>query len=360
MKILLFGDFSACHQNLRAGLNYLGHEVTLAGGRDGFKGLRQDVLVESNMSGVLGAFQNQLKPYRAVSKLGHFDVCQAINPFFPNARFLSKRLIYRKLRQRSDRFYFLAAGTDAVYCRNANQCMQYSPLEDFYRFDVRPSHLKKGVFYMNTESSYRYNCDMMEHADGIIPVMYDYAVCYRGFPNVKNIIPLPIDVESVKYTGPVLGQKIKIFHGVSRYGFKGTRHIKQAFDILKARYGRKVEFIVAGPTPFVEYLRLLESADIVVDQVNSYSSGMNALYAMAMGKVVMGGAERTARLAENDFDSPVVNLRPRAEEIVTAISQVIRDRECILDLSVKSRAYVEQRHDCKLIASQYLKTWGEL
>lgn len=360
MKILLFGDFSACHQHLRTGLHDLGHEVILAGGRDGFKGLHQDVLMESSIAGVLGTLHNQFKPYRAISKLGYFDVCQAINPFYPNARFLSKRRVYKTLRQRSDRFYFLAAGTDAIYCKYADLRMKYSPLKDFYQFDARRAHMKGGVFYMNTEDSYRYNCDVMGEADGIIPVMYDYAICYRGFPNLKEIIPLPIDVQSIQFIGPAASRKIKVFHGISRYGFKGTRHIKQAFEILKTRYPREVEFVVADSMPLVKYLRELEQADIVVDQVNTYSSGMNALYAMAMGKVVMGGAEKVARQFEDDIHSPVINLRPRVTEIVEAISQVIEQREKLSDWSIESRAYIERRHDCRLIAKKYVKAWDDV
>ena len=37
MKILLLGDFSAVHKNLKDGLLELGHDVVLASDGDGFK-----------------------------------------------------------------------------------------------------------------------------------------------------------------------------------------------------------------------------------------------------------------------------------------------------------------------------------
>ena len=41
MKILLVGEYSRLHNSLKEGLEKLGHDVTLVGKQDGFKG-KQD------------------------------------------------------------------------------------------------------------------------------------------------------------------------------------------------------------------------------------------------------------------------------------------------------------------------------
>ena len=43
MNILLIGEYSNFHNSLKQGLIKCGHQVTIAGGRDGFKSLPVDI-----------------------------------------------------------------------------------------------------------------------------------------------------------------------------------------------------------------------------------------------------------------------------------------------------------------------------
>ena len=48
MKILLLGEYSAIHKNLREGLISLGHEVNLASNGDGWKNIPRDIDINYN------------------------------------------------------------------------------------------------------------------------------------------------------------------------------------------------------------------------------------------------------------------------------------------------------------------------
>lgn len=50
MRILLFGEFSGLHVNLKRGLEDLGHEVTVVSFGDDFKKIKGDITIK-NVSG---------------------------------------------------------------------------------------------------------------------------------------------------------------------------------------------------------------------------------------------------------------------------------------------------------------------
>ena len=73
---------------------------------------------------------------------------------------------------------------------------------------------------------------------------------------------------------------------------KGTRFIESAFKKLENSKFHNHEFVIKGQLPLKQYLKEIESSTIIVDQCFSRSYGMNALYAMSLGKVVLSGAEK--------------------------------------------------------------------
>jgi len=81
MKILLIGEFSGVHNNLKKGLTELGHEVKLAADGDGFKAFEYDFRVAPYVGTVYGKFLNILYILRNIRKFTGYDVVQFINPF---------------------------------------------------------------------------------------------------------------------------------------------------------------------------------------------------------------------------------------------------------------------------------------
>ena len=109
--------------------------------------------------------------------------------------------------------------------------------------------------------------------------------------------------------------------------------------------------------PLEKYLEVMRKTNIVIDQTNSYSLGVNGIYAMAMGKVVLGGAESESLKSLGVESSPVINIKPNAKSIVDAIEKLIDQKEQIREIGLKSRKFTEEVHGHIKIAKKYLETW---
>ena len=170
-------------------------------------------------------------------------------------------------------------------------------------------------------------------------------------------IPIPINVEKIHHVENIISGKIKVFHGISRSGLKGTKYIEEAFKILSKRYPNELELTISGHMPLEEYFKVMKKTNIVIDQVYSYSAGMNALFAMASGKVVLGGSEIES-LSELKIDrSPLVNIKPDCTSIVNAVEYFIQNKASIKIVGLESRKFVEKYHSHKMIAQKYIDLW---
>ena len=117
-----------------------------------------------------------------------------------------------------------------------------------------------------------------------------------------------------------------------------------------------MEFIAAGGLPLNEYLEVLEKAHVVIDQCKSYDyNSMNAVYAMAMGKVVMGGCQPEV-LSDFAIDEcPVIGIEPNSKQIEEKIEFIIKNRDFLEKWGRQSRRFVEKHHGAKVVASLYIE-----
>lgn len=353
MKILLFGEFSGLHNNLKEGLIELGHEVVIASGKDGFKDISNDINLDPVFSGFLGKIESRLKPFIKLHKFVGFDIVQIINPFYPNSKFFPKEFFYFLLRIFNKKFFILGAGSDAYFWKYGKETMRYSPFEDWLKYDIQ-----NDFFYMQSINAFNYNRRIVDKSNGLIPVMYEYDSCYKKSSKKLNLIPLPVNLKSISCDPNNIKDKIVVFHGLSRYGFKGTRHVENAFKVLKEKYPNDLELIINGKMPLKEYLKALKQSNIVIDQVNSYSLGMNGLFALAMGKVVLGGSEKESLKSQGIKNSPVINVLPSKESIIEAIDLLVKDKNKILSIGERGRKFVETHHCALKIAKKYENTWN--
>ena len=132
-----------------------------------------------------------------------------------------------------------------------------------------------------------------------------------------------------------------------------------AFDKLREKHKDDAEFIAAGGLPFDEYMKIIDRTNVVVDDANSYSFCMNALFSMLKGKIVMGGAEPEGNAELGYEDVPVVNICADVDQICNAIEYIISRKDEIEEWGLKSRKFVEKYHDYKKIAQQYLNQFQE-
>ena len=95
-----------------------------------------------------------------------------------------------------------------------------------------------------------------------------------------------------------------------------------------------------------------------MDQVYAYDQGYNALEGMAMGKVVLTGAEKEWREYYNIVeDCVVINAMPDVTYLVEKLSWLIENPEKIKMISKNAREFILKYHDYNVITKKYLKAW---
>ncbi len=352
MKILLIGEFSGLHLNLKAGLQALGHEVTIAAYMDGFKKIPIDITLGGLYKGFMGKLEKFVKPLYYLNSLKGFDIVQLVNANYFWDKFHYQRLIVNRLINNNGKSFLLAAGCDSFFWKYGRERLKYGPFNDSLLYDYKSSTVK-----YDRESWLQWNCELVDKVDGVIPIMYEYQQAYRHCRNIKPCIALPVDVNNIPYHDNIVKDKLVVFHGLNRYGYKGTRFVEEAFKLLKSRYPDRLELIIKGGMPLSEYLALMSRSNVVIDQLWSHSNGMNGVYALAMGKVVLGGAEPESLQLLGVETSPVINLTPDTASIVTALENLLGKLDQFPDFGLRARMFAEKVHGHITVAEKYIASW---
>jgi len=354
MKILLLGEFSALHKNLKEGLEELGHEVVIASSGDGFKQIKSDIDLSVDGNFIIKGIKIIKQKLNLIQMVKEYDLVQIINPFNTfYYRMMPNKFFFKKLIKNSKKIYMLAAGDDSYFWGYGRKKLKYGPFDDFLKYDCNG----KSTYFMESNQAFGVNRYVADNVDGIIPIMYEYEVGYKGHKNLLNIIPIPINIDKIKYEENIVSGKLVVFHGLNRYGFKGTRHVEEAFAILSKKYPNELELIIDGKMPLEKYLEVMRKTNIIIDQTNSYSLGVNGVYALAMGKVVLGGAEPESLKSLGVNKSPVINIKPNAQSIVEEIEKLLSNKKNIKKIGYESRKFAENTHGYVKVAKQYLEFW---
>ena len=78
---------------------------------------------------------------------------------------------------------------------------------------------------------------------------------------------------------------------------------------------------------------------------------------MAMGKIVMSGAEDEILPTYGESEHPVINIRPDPDQICAQIEHLIMNRDKIPAMGEASRRFVEKTHSHILVAKQFMDAW---
>lgn len=357
MKVLLLGEYSGFFSNLKSGLQSLGIDCEMAANGDGWKNIAGADFnlfggLKENNKFALG-FNRIIYPFFNIKKLYGYDIVYMIGPSpFPT---IVNKYLFKKIRKHNKKVYVsIAGGTCSLFESYVDGTLKY------YTFDNNPETCKVFDYRMDkNKKRYEQEKYVFSEVDGIIPIMYEYAVGVRKYPNCKKTIPLPFDASRIEYCPNTVNGKIVIMHGVIREKSKGTDIILKALDIIKDRYPDKVEIVVDGKMPLKDYLEKLKTVNILIDQCKEHCYGLNALYAMAEGRIVLGGASYNSLKEFGLKECPVFHIMPSVDQIVEQIENVISKENQFEELGYRSRKFVEEVHDYKKIASEYLRVWKE-
>ena len=358
MKILLLGEYSNVHATLAEGLRQLGHQVTVLSNGDFWKNYPRDIdLVRK--SGKWGGIQYMSKLLTTVHKLRGYDIVQLINPMFLELKAERIFPIYRYLKRHNRKIILGGYGMDYYWvsvCSN-NKPLRYSDFNIGQELRTNADALKERKDWLGTAKE-RLNRMIAEDCDGIITGLYEYWACYQPvFPQKTTFIPFPIHTHAQPSDIPeTIPQKVKLFIGInkSRSEYKGTDIMLRAAQTIADKYPDKVELRIAESIPFKEYVKMMNGADAILDQLYSYTPSMNPLEAMARGIICIGGGEpeNYEIIHENNL-RPIINVLPTYESVYQQVEKLILHPEYIPQLKRQSIEYINKHHDYIKIAQKY-------
>jgi hypothetical protein len=352
-NILLLGDYSGFHFNLKLGLEKLGFNVTLISNGDNYKNIPHTKEIYRSKRNGIGRFIDDFKfLFFGIKDYYNFDVVQLVSTnIFGGLGYFFNYLCIEKLKKHSGLVFLSACGTDYHVFKVRNK-LRYNYVDPAIKIDYFGKNIYSKLRVIINDKL------VPKLVDGIIPSMYTYALAYSANHKIRSTVMLPYFMTYKPIITPING-KIKIFHGITRKGFKGTEYILEALNNVALLYPDKVEITIVERLSFDNYLQHLINCDILIDQSNSYDYGMNAVIGLANGKVVLSGNEPES-IAHNNFSTnPVINILPNSEHIFSVLSELINNSEKIFSLKNQSYHHFCLHHDAVKIASKYLNIWEE-
>ena len=357
MKILLIGEYSNVHNTLAQGLRTLGHEVCVISNGDFWKNYPRDIDV-SRTAGKLGGLRLLARLWTLLPKMCGYDVVQLINPMFFELKAQRLKFFYHWLHKHNKKVVLGAFGMDYywVYECTYNKPLRYSDFNFGEQVRTNQEALRDQHDWLGTEKE-RLNKLIAESCNGIVTGLYEYQVCYEShYPQKTRFIPYPIIPQT---TVPEIRQqeKLRIFVGISRQrsAYKGTDIMLKAAEAIVSKYPERAELQKAEGVPFAQYQLLLDTCDVILDQLYSYTPAMNALLAMSKGIIVVGGGEpeNYEILGETEL-RPIINVEPNYDNVCNELEQLVLHPERVPVLKQQSVEYIARHHDFIKVAQRYI------
>lgn len=394
MKILLIGEASFLHNTLKKGLLERGHHVFTMSDGNGWHDAPRDINLRRNLRwGKFGGLWVVWQLLRHLPQLCGNDVVQIHNYQFVPLMYRWNTLLLRFLKLTNRCVVKGCFGDDPqIFRRQAQGVPAYS--DTFWSGQLQNTDQHRDriaeVVEHGAEASWRKTTAM---ADALVPCLYEYWLDYNEPPYAAKLhyIPLPMecekmvrwcDGEMVKCVGndtpshPNDSQlptnlttspshHITILIGLQpkRDFMKGAMKIAAFVEEVARRHPGMVQIKYVEGVPYDEYMHLLAEADVLVDQLYSYTPSMNSLAAMARGTVVIGGGEEEYyEFIGEDTLRPIINVRPDMpdEENIAAIERALFTDGTLERMAQESIQFVHKYHDYRHVAEQYEQLYRSL
>ena len=380
MKVLLLGDYSNVHWTLAEGLRKLGHEATVVSDGDYWKGYQRDVNLRRRSTGKWDSLRYLWDCIWLMPRLTGYDVVQLINPLFLD--FKPERIwpFYRYIRKHNKMLVMGAFGMDYYWVKTCMDCKTFRYSDFNIGSRSRADEPQNRVLideWLNGEKG-RLCQRVAQDCDAIVAGLYEYKVVYdQWFPEKTRFIAPPLQLPPIggepQTTGtevlPLTGGDrgglavLRFFIGIQqgRSAYKGTDVMLRALERVKAKYPERCEIVKVESVPFEEYKRLMNTCDVLLDQLYSYTPAMNALQAMSQGLVVVGGGEpeNYEILGETELH-PIINVLPDEEDVFQKLEHLVLHPELLPELKRQSVEFVRRHHDYVKVAQQYVDFWKSI
>lgn len=376
MRILFIGEYSRLHNSLKEALTRLGHDVKIVGNGDGFKDYPVDFNTDAAWSKSFllnplrqiiykifkydfAKIEYGIRFYFLLPQLKGYDIVQLVSetPIQTNLGF--EYALLKRLRAGNRKMFTLSSGTDVVFMDAVvNKKFRYSLFDAYLKNPAVIEEYRHVLPHLGPGYKAHHQ-KMLALSQGMIATDIDYAIALEGRPEYLALIPNPVNTDKIAFAPLDVSGPVRIFHGINRWNYhkKGNVYFEKALDIIRKKYGDKVEITTAENIPYAQYIALYDAAHIVLDQVSAYDQGYNALEAMAKGKVVFTGAEKEFMEHYGLSRRVAVNALPDVDAIVGELSYLIENPSEMAAIGKRARDFVEAEHDYLKIAEKYLEVW---
>lgn len=407
MKILLMGDASNFHRTLATGLRRLGCDVTVASAGSGFMQTERDIDLRRPFKGKAGGLALWLHLNGSLGKrLKGFDIVSVSNCIFVEQKPSRIKTIFNRLKRDNGKIFLTALGTDLPYleeCLDPESKLRYNEFR--IGNDASPYAKQHTEVITDWQSTPLCNwCnEFYNNIDGAVSALYEYhiALSRRLSPEKIAYGGIPIDLSTLSPIEiPVIPSPIKIFLGRHRHRMaeKGTDRFEIAIRKALDMNPGKGELIIVENRPYDEYIALMRSSHIIVDQAYSYTPATNALLSMGYGIPTVSGGEndfydfienqgktnRNQQSSALDFDTqietfkvpypknadgsgcktidfnpkrPIVNSPTDVEGMTEMFNYILQHPEILRPIGRASRRFVATNNDCEIVAKRFLDFW---
>lgn len=371
MKILFVGEFSGLHNNLSDALKEMGHSTNIAATGDGYKHFPYDIYFahqigkDNSLYKTIFKLNTKLQFYQNKRIFQNNDVVQLINPIFHVPDLILLNIFsFSLLRKYNKSIYLGAFGDDYFWIKACLEGLfRYNMISENISRYSPDEHLFDAIQTSFSKPAKQLNEYIASNVNGIIAGAFEYFQPYKTscYSNKTCYIPFPINISKFDYQPNIVKNgKIRILLGMQkgRQCWKGTNVLLSILNKIREKYPSDFELITPESLPYIEYIKLYKTSNVVIDQLYSYSPAINALNALASGKIVLGGGEPEAyNLLNEDGNFPIINLIPDSKKIEKAITELLESRQNFEMMGEQGRKYVEKHHDHRNIAQKYLEYW---
>ncbi len=370
MKVLFVGDASNLHNCLAQQLRRMGHEAVVASNGSTWMDTGRDINL-LRRPGKLGAVRYVLDILRALPSMRGFDVVQLCGQLFLNLKPGKVRMVLDYLKRHNRLVVMSALGTDRVYydaCLDGHT-YRYSD----YRLGDKPSPYVTSAEYKAQQQDNWGKPFMKQHSDRVLDAidgatacLWEYYAAYKPLLGDRvTYTGIPIDVESLTLR-PLDDEpdRVRFFIGIQRDRtvIKGTDLMLAALRRVHQARPEECEMVIAESVPYAQYVEMMRSSHVLLDQLYSYTPATNALLAMAQGLVAVSGAEpEYYELINESENQPVINVDPLVDgDIEAKLNWIIDNKHLLPQLSRSSREFVEKHNAAAVVAQRHLDLWQHL
>ena len=369
MKILLMGDASNFHRALSVALREKGHDVVVASNGSRWMRTERDIDISRPAWGKVGGAALWAKIQWIKRRLTGFDIVQIVNPVFVELRPEKVARLFDHLRQNNRRVVLTALGDDTPYIR---LCDDTSALayNEWHNPDGSPTPHAANSWHLHdawlTEPLLSHCEKVYSEIDGATTALYEYDLACRRTIGSDRVAytGIPVDAQGITpVNADSVPTRLRLFIGLQRGRMeeKGTDRLLEAAKKVAAEHPAKCELVVVENKPYAEYIELMRSSHVMLDQIYSYTPATNALLAMATGLITVSGGENDYYdfIGETE-NRPIVNAVPDDDGLRRIITDIVTHPERFPEISRRSREFVLKHNDSTVVADRFLTFWNKI